>query len=90
MAVMARESWTDERLGDLNQRIDRGFDQVDRRLEGVDRRFGDASVEFRTLRSEMNAQFAAQHRMMAQMFAGMFATVVVGFLGTIATILTQA
>ena len=38
---------------------------------------------------EMNAQFAAQQRAMVQMFAGMFATFVVGFLGTIATILTQ-
>jgi hypothetical protein len=96
MAVMARESWTDERLDDLNHRVDRGFDQVDRRFDSVDRRFDsvdrrfeEVGVEFRTMRSEMGAQFAAQQRMMIQLAGGMFATMVIGFLGVIATILIQ-
>lgn len=75
MAVMARESWTDERLGDLKSTVDDGFK--------------DMRAEFRALRAETNAQFAAQHRTIVQMFAGMFVTSVVGFLGVIATILTQ-
>lgn len=45
MAVMARETWTDERLDDLNARVDRGFEEV--------------KGEIKDLRAEMNARFAA-------------------------------
>lgn len=45
MAVMAREAWTDERLDDLNARVEKGFDEV--------------KGEVRELRTEMNARFAA-------------------------------
>jgi hypothetical protein len=72
MAVMAREAWTDERLDDLNQRV-----------EGVDRRMEDGFREMRT-------EFHAQNRMLLQLFGGMFATMTIGFLGTIATILSQS
>jgi hypothetical protein len=82
MAVMARESWTDERLDDLGSRVG----SIEKRM---DEGFKEMREEFRTLRGETNAQFAAQYRMTVQMFVGMFATFVVGFLGTIATILTQ-
>jgi len=43
MAVMAREAWTDERLDDLNAKVDKGFDEV--------------KGEVRELRSEMNSRF---------------------------------
>ena len=36
---LMREKWTDERLDDLNQKVDRGFDAMERRFEAVDRRF---------------------------------------------------
>ena len=45
MAVMAREAWTDERLDDLNEKVDRGFDRLDK--------------DIRDLRAEMNMRFAA-------------------------------
>jgi len=38
---------------------------------------------------EMRQEMAAQNRMLLQIAGGMFATMVIGFLGTIATILTQ-
>ncbi|MBA3866851.1 MAG: hypothetical protein H0X42_11000 [Solirubrobacterales bacterium] len=66
-----REAWTDERLDDLNHRVDEGFREM--------------RVEFRAVRAEMSAQ----NRMTVQLFGGMFATMVVGFLGTIATILVR-
>lgn len=83
MAVMmAREARTDERLDDLKSTVDEGFK--------------DMRAEFRTLRQEMNegraeisAQLAAQNRMMYTLFGGMFATIVAGFLGVIAAIVTQ-
>jgi archaellum component FlaC len=45
MAVM-REAWTDERLDDLNGKVDRGFEQVDKRFEQVDRRFEQVDRRF--------------------------------------------
>jgi hypothetical protein len=50
-----RQSWTDERLDDLNHRVDRRFDEVDKRFDRVD-------DEFREMRVEMNARFdSLQH-----------------------------
>jgi len=41
MAVMAREGWTDERLDDLNQKVDAGFKET--------------REDFRAVRSEIAA-----------------------------------
>jgi hypothetical protein len=72
---MARETWTDERLDDLKERVDDGFRET--------------REEFRAVRSEMNQQFAALQRLMLQLAGGMFATFVIGFLGIFATILVH-
>jgi hypothetical protein len=89
-----RELWSDERLDDLNHRVDRGF-------EGVGREFQTLRMEMRTeftaVRSEMQAEFRAvraeaveMHRTMLQTILGGFGVMLVGFAGTIATIVTQA
>jgi len=80
MHVM-RESWTDERLDDLNNRVDRGFDRVD--------------ADIRTLRSEMKAgfervdeRFESLHRLLLQFCWLMIATLlglVVPLAGLVAT-----
>ncbi|HST69964.1 MAG TPA: hypothetical protein VLI94_09940 [Solirubrobacterales bacterium] len=44
MAVMAREVWTDERLDDLNTKVEKGFDEV--------------KGEVQELRREMNSRFS--------------------------------
>jgi hypothetical protein len=67
-----RDAWTDERLDDLNGRVD----DLGRRMEEG---FRDMREEFRAVRSEM----AAMHRATMQVMA----TMMVGFAGTIATIL---
>jgi hypothetical protein len=77
-----RDAWTDERLDDLNHRVDEGFSEMRTEFRAV-------RGKFLAVRSETSAQFAAQQRMMIQLFGGMFATMVVGFLGTIATIIVQ-
>lgn len=89
MVVMAREAWTDNRLDDLNQRVT----NLDRRMEAG---FAEMRAEFRAMRTEMaefraqtQTEFAAQHRATVQLFGGMIVALIVGFLGTIATILTQ-
>jgi len=61
-----REAWTDERLDDLNHRVDEGFKEM--------------RAEFRAVRSELGGQIAALHRTMLQLFGDMIATFVVGFL----------
>jgi hypothetical protein len=43
-----RENWTDERLDDLNKKVDIGFMRVD--------------TDIRDLRREMNARFDAMNR----------------------------
>jgi hypothetical protein len=86
MAVMEREqrpTWTEERLDDLNKKVDDGF--------------GDMRTEFRTMRGEMSEEFratreemAAGRRTLTQMAAGIWITAVVGFLGVIATVITHS
>jgi hypothetical protein len=51
--------------------------------------FKGAAAESVSIRRDMANQFAAQNRMILQLAGGMFATMVVGFLGTIATVITQ-
>jgi hypothetical protein len=70
MAVMMpREKWTDERLDDLNKKVDEGFARLD--------------TDIRELRSEMNrrfdamdARFDAQNRNMMAGFFLMIATII--------------
>lgn len=71
MAVMARETWIDERLDDLNGKVD----NLDRRMEAG---FAEMRTEFRAARAEIS-----------HLTYGLIGTMLVGFLGTIAAIVTQ-
>jgi hypothetical protein len=57
MAVMAREAWTDERLDDFKENVNRRFDDVDKRLDKLE-----AGV--RTGFAETNARFDSMQRTM--------------------------
>ena len=61
MAVMAGESWTDERLDDLKERMNERFDRVDkemdRRFAQVDQRFDRIEADVRKLRGIMIGGF---------------------------------
>ena len=59
-----REAWTDERLDDLNRRVDGGFREM--------------REEFRAVRGEMSA-----------MYRTTIATMVTGFSGLAALVVTQ-
>jgi len=76
MAVMAREVWTDERLDDLNKRVDEGFKET--------------REEFRAVRAELGGQIAALHRTAFQLFVGVIMTMILGFGGMIVALLTQS
>lgn len=68
-----RDKWTDERLDDLNARMVEGFDRLDKDMR-----------EVRAALVEMNQRFderlAATHRLIIQVGAGLFGTMLVGFL----------
>jgi chromosome segregation ATPase len=55
MAVMARETWTDERLDHLSERMDERFDRVDGEMK---LRFDLVDGRFKLVEKEMNAGFA--------------------------------
>lgn len=57
-----RKSWTDERLDDLNHRVDEGFRRVD--------------MDIRGLQAEMNSRFDALQRTMIQTSAVMIAALI--------------
>jgi hypothetical protein len=54
--AMMRESWTDERLDDLNGKVDHGFERLDGDVRGLR---SETRTEFTALRSEMKDEFAA-------------------------------
>lgn len=70
MAVMAREAWTDERLDDLNARVERGFDEV--------------KGEIRDLRIEIGGMQRTMIIGFVTLFASIFASVVGGVLAALA------
>lgn len=80
-----REDWTDERLDDFKNEVNRRFDDVDKRFDRVD-------AEFRGLRSEMNtrfdrldARFDGLQRTMLQIAGGTIGTLIAGFAAVVAT-----
>jgi uncharacterized protein YPO0396 len=75
MTVMAREAWTDERLDDLNAKVDKGFDRVDKNFERVD-------TEFHHLRSEMNSRFNAVEARLDRLQQ----TMIIGFASIVAAV----
>jgi hypothetical protein len=98
MAVMARDSWTDARLDDLNTKVDHGFAAVDKRFEAVDKRFDKVDKRFerveddiKEFRAEVNRRFDAQHqllhsqnRLLTVSMIGLFSCMFTGFAGLIA------
>lgn len=70
----SREKWTDERLDDLNQKVDSGFERVDRELV--------------LLRTEMNSRFDSLQRSMLQVTVVLSGTMITGFAATIALAVT--
>lgn len=83
MAVMARDMWTDQRLDDLNHHVDTGFSETREEFRAV-------RAELRTEFGEIRAEMAAGRRVLVQVAAAIWVTSVVGFLGTIATVLAVA
>jgi hypothetical protein len=87
MAVMARETWTDERMDDLAKRVDDGFERVHGEIAElraiVERDRTEARLEQKTATSEfrgevkavgdsLNQRFDAMQRTLMAIFGTMF------------------
>lgn len=91
MAVMVREAWTDARLDDFKENVnrrfdevDKRFDEVDKRFEQVDKRFDRVEADIRELRTTMKAGFDSMHRTMLIGFVSLFGTIVSAMIAAMA------
>ena len=82
---MERATWTDERLDDLSNRVERGFEQVDRRFEQVDRRFDETNRRIDTLGVELRFELDALRLTILRVGGGMM----IGLVGVIAAVLAR-
>jgi hypothetical protein len=90
--TMARDSWTDERLDDLNTKVDRGFARVDERFAQLEARFNrfEAQVDtrFNRFEGQVDARLLAIETGIASLnrslLGGMF-VIVAALIGIIAT-----
>jgi predicted nucleic acid-binding Zn-ribbon protein len=81
MEAMAREAWTDERLDDLNTRVDSGLKgmraEIREELQGVRGEMG-----------QLRAEIGALNRTVIQFAWAVVGTIFLGFMGTIAALVT--
>ena len=96
MATMVREAWTDERLDDLNRKVDRGFtelrtemgdrfDQMEKRSERIEPR---VDARFNSLEARLDARFGRideRFEALNRTLIGSAAVIVAALLGIIAT-----
>ncbi|HEY1854471.1 MAG TPA: hypothetical protein VGG40_07775 [Solirubrobacterales bacterium] len=77
MATMAREARTDQRLDDLNAKVDRGFTEARREFDAT-------RGEVRELRAEIWALNRTIHQFLSAIVGAIF----LGFVGTIAALVS--
>jgi hypothetical protein len=84
-----RDAWTDERLddlndcvGDLGRRMDEGFNRVHAEIRDLR---DEMDRKIIGLRDEVMVEIRALHKLILQVGGGIIATMMVGFLGLIAT-----
>ncbi|HEX6667505.1 MAG TPA: hypothetical protein VF081_13015 [Solirubrobacterales bacterium] len=91
-----REAWTDERLDDLNAKVDDGFRRMDERFDRMEAMQRETNARFDALQREMNARFQAMqsestarfettHRLIIQVAGGMIGTFIVTAAAVIST-----
>jgi hypothetical protein len=82
MVVMARESWTDGRLDEFKESVNRRFDEVDRRFDQVDKRFDRVEGDIQGVRgeiSQLRVSMEAMQRTMMQGVIGICGVMITGF-----------
>jgi hypothetical protein len=77
-----REAWTDERLDDQTERMDRGFDRVDRDIRDLR---SEVTIRF----DRMETRFESMERSMMQAVVALSVGMLAGFGGLAGLIATQ-
>lgn len=81
-----REAWTDDRLDDLNQKVDEGFRKVDQRFDRLedemDARFHRVDLKFERLEERLEQRFDSLNRNLL-LFSG---STIVALFGVIAAV----
>lgn len=80
-----REAWTDERMDDFRDEVNRRFDDVDKRFDKVDEEFRDLRSEMNTRFDRIDARFDGLQRTMLQIAGGTVGTLIAGFAAVVAT-----
>jgi hypothetical protein len=86
--VVAPE-WTEGRLDDLNDRVDRGFEKVDQRFNRVDDKIDRGFEKVDQHLARIDARLDGMQKAMVQAAIAMTAGILVGFGGIIGLIATQ-
>jgi hypothetical protein len=83
MAVMMtpRETWSDQRLDDLKEGMDKRFDQVDANFARVDADIRELRGDIKGLRSEMNERFESLNRTVIVATVGGNAAIIAALIG---------
>lgn len=91
MPTMVRETWTDERLDDLSERVDNGFREVRvetrqlrSEMSGVREELGELRAELKGLNEKMDKGFDSLNRTLQIAFS-LIGIVLVGLMGLIGT-----
>ncbi len=83
------ESWNDERMDELSQRVDAGFEKTATKEE-MDRRFGEVSGRFDRFERTVSSRFdevAGELRHLNERFDRLLNTLTVGLIGVVAALL---
>jgi hypothetical protein len=85
-----RDAWTDERLDDLNHRVDLGFAEVREEIRELRGEIRELRGEMTVLRIETNDRLDGIQRSMVQLTVAMTVAILSGFGGMAALLATQA
>jgi len=80
-----RESWTDERLDDFRDEVNRRFDEVDRQFGKVDHRFDKVDAELH----RVNDRLDGLHRILIFTVLSLMSATLAGYAAMIALIVTR-
>jgi len=89
MAVMAKDAWTDERLDDLNQKVDAGFSEMRDEFRIVRSEMRSEIKGIRTEVGELRSEMNALARVIMQLAFGLVGAMLVGFLGIMTTLIVK-
>jgi len=79
MVVMTpREKWTDERLDDLNKKVDKGFQEMKEGFARVDGEFKDVRREMNERFDKVDASFQGLYRVLTGGAFAIIATLIGG------------